>query len=86
MATKKEELANPNGCLGKAADDEPIFVLRAKDALAPLVVRMWAELAEYHGQPAENNAFTAKLEEARELANKMIMWQNEHIKVVKFPD
>ena len=41
MGTK----ANPGkfNCYAKAADDEPIFVLRAKDALAPDVVRYWAD-------------------------------------------
>ena len=44
MLTKKEvleEAARGEGCLGKAADDEVVFVLRAKDKLAPLLVRHW---------------------------------------------
>jgi hypothetical protein len=32
-------------CFEKAADDEPIFVLRGQDVLAPMVVEYWAELA-----------------------------------------
>lgn len=31
-------------CYAKLSDDEPYFVLRAKDPLAPLLVRMWADL------------------------------------------
>lgn len=34
MSTKHD-----SQCLIKAADDEPIFVLRAKDPTAPLIVR-----------------------------------------------
>lgn len=39
MGTK----ANPGtyGCHGKAADDEPLFTLRAKDPIAPHLVELW---------------------------------------------
>jgi len=40
---KRNELANPNSCLNKAADDEPLFVFRANDPLAPQLVREWAD-------------------------------------------
>ena len=43
--TKKENLENPNSCLNHAADDEPIFVLRGKDIIAPKVVEAWAMYA-----------------------------------------
>lgn len=66
MATKREELKN--GCFAKAADDEPIFVLRAQDMLAPALVRQWAVQAEERGCPA------AKIAEARALADKMDNW------------
>ena len=49
MGTKKEELANPNSCINKAVDDEPIFVLRAQDKLAPILIRLWTDLANIHG-------------------------------------
>lgn len=29
----------------KIKDDEPVFILRAQDVLAPMVVEYWAELA-----------------------------------------
>lgn len=70
MATKHTDT-----CLQKAADDEPIFVLRAKDKLAPIVVRLWAELAELHGCPKP------KVMEAHALAVKMEGWPTR-----KFPD
>lgn len=46
MAAKHFELSDPNSCLNKAADDEPIFVLRASDLLAAGLVYGWASLAE----------------------------------------
>lgn len=33
-------------CYGAALPDEPLFVLLGRDPLAPLVVRMWADLRE----------------------------------------
>lgn len=68
MATKREELIS--GCLARAADDEPIFVLRAQDRLAPFVVRYWAAQAEKWGTPRE------KLDEALALAAQMEAWPN----------
>lgn len=43
---KSKELADPNSCLNRTRDDEPIFVLCARDVLAPIVVRFWA--VQYH--------------------------------------
>lgn len=42
MATKAETLRNPRSCWNKAQDDEQLFVLRAHDPLAPVMVRLWA--------------------------------------------
>lgn len=36
----------------KIPDNEPIFILRGQDALAPLVVEYWAELAAKMRVPA----------------------------------
>ncbi len=70
MATKAEETAQgATGCLAKAADDEPIFVLRAQDALAPMIVKAWAEAALKVGVPVE------KIQEAVQLADQMTDWQ-----------
>jgi len=38
---KREELANPKSCLGKALNDEMIFVLLGRDAAAPATIRFW---------------------------------------------
>ena len=78
MATKKETLEQAlrgAGCLGKAADNEPVFVLRAQDALAARLIEKWATLAEGAGCPPD------KVAEARELAAKMYAWPGR-----KMPD
>lgn len=72
MGTKREELESKTGCLAKAASDEPIFVLRAQDELAPDIVRMWAQEA------AREGTSEAKCREALELADRMEVWQGEH--------
>lgn len=66
---KNQELAMPTSCLNKAQDDEPVFVLRAKDPLAADIVRIWAMMA--HRSPHE----IWKVKEARELANQMDLWR-----------
>lgn len=43
---RQENMNNPNSCLNKADADEPLFILRAKDPIAPLVVRAWAMLSQ----------------------------------------
>lgn len=71
--TKREELSNPESCLNKAADDEPIFVLRAKDMLSPLAIEAWAEAAEDYGVPKD------KIAEARALAARMSEWPDRKV-------
>jgi hypothetical protein len=70
MATK----AGGVPCYDKADDNEPIFVLRAKDVLAPMVVRYWAELA------AKMQVPTPKVLEAFHCAEAMQAWGgNKHV-------
>ena len=77
---KKHEIANGASCLNKADDDEPIFVLRANDPLAPLIVREWA--ARYRRAKAEAGELTAERENkarrAEGLANQMVQWKENH--------
>lgn len=68
---KQLELSTPTSCLNKAAPDEPVFVLRAKDPLAPITVRHWATMSEGKHEPA-------KLAEARNLASEMEDWRNKN--------
>lgn len=73
MSFKGKDLA-----YDKAADDEPIFVLRAQDMLAPTVVRDWAARAHAAGSPQ------AKVQEALDCADQMDEWQN--LNTTKVPD
>jgi hypothetical protein len=50
-------------CLEKAADDEPIFVLRGQDRIAPKTVRQWAENAKALGSPPEKVDVALAMEE-----------------------
>ena len=71
---KKDELATATSCLNKAADNEPIFVLRAKDPHAAVTVRIWAEIAS-HWRTHEPE----KIKEAMDLANSMDRWRHDKI-------
>lgn len=78
MTTAKQERERAmrgEGCLGKAADDEPVFILRGQDVHAAGLVRDWADLAEGTKCPPE------KISEARELARQMQNWRTR-----KHPD
>jgi hypothetical protein len=59
-------------CYAKLADDEPYFVLRAKDPMAPALIRLWAEArrVQYGDYP--------KLHEALDCAIQMEGWRHLH--------
>lgn len=92
MAEKKIELERANrgeGCLGKAADDEPVFILRAQDQFAPLIVLLWAmtiDDAAQRGEFSLTPRLALKLGEAKELSARMRDWQDRHRDRVKVPD
>lgn len=52
-------------CLPKVRDDEPIFVLRGQDELAPYLVNLWAFQAKKLGLTDE------RIQEARDIARAM---------------
>lgn len=56
-------------CYQNAEPDEPMFVLLARDPMAPLLVRLWADLREHNaGNPS-------KVFEARDCAIEMEKWR-----------
>ncbi len=76
MGTKKTELQD--GCFAKAMDDEPMFVLLARDVQAPKRVRDWAiqrksEIAL--GQKPVSDM--PMVDEAFETADRMEEWRVE---------
>lgn len=74
----KTKLTEP--CLAKAADDEPIWVLRGQDLLAPQIIRSWAASANARG------VNHAKVQTALDDATAMDEWQKAHPDRVKLPD
>lgn len=72
MAIKRDEVADPNSCLNRAADDEPVFVLRAKDPLAAKLVEDWAARALLAGLHED------KHQAAFRYAQAMRAWRKQH--------
>lgn len=58
-------------CYEKAEPDEPMFILLARDPMAPILVELWASLRQ---QAAGN---PSKVAEARQCAAQMQMWKAE---------
>lgn len=77
MARARDEIAaavRGEGPLGRAAvEDEPVFVLRARDVLASRMVNAWAWYAEGAGVDAD------KVREARAIAAAMETWPNRKV-------
>jgi len=75
---KRDELKGPS-CLTNAADDEPLFVLRANDELAPSIVLEWA--INYHKAKVAAGEWTparqAKYDEAVRLSVAMRKWKEQ---------
>ena len=65
---ERERAARGEGCLGKAHDEEPVFILRGQDALAADLVEKWAIWARAAGCPND------KVQEALDLADTMRRW------------
>ena len=79
MATKLTD-----SCLQKVGDDEPIFVLRAQDMLAPGIVRAWAiRLHEWRCPAFPYHYFIEcplpKVQEALALASQMERWSTRKV-------
>jgi len=66
--------------LSKIGEDEPVFLLRAQDLIAPHVVHGWVVAAEI-AKVAE-----AKVEDAKKCSDAMLEWQGMHPYKVKRPD
>ena len=71
---KREELTNPSSCLNRAADDEPIFVLRAHDQCAVATVLAWAN---YRIECGKSTKGSPEIVEAYRWCNVVAMWRKE---------
>lgn len=65
---KQRTLLDLSSCLNKASHDEPLFVLRAKDPLAPLAIIHWVTMNQERQSPE-------KLAEALKVAEEMEQWR-----------
>lgn len=73
MATAKQErerAARGEGPLGKAHDDEPVFILRGQDCLSVELVDRWASKAHAIGVNQD------KVKEAMAISDQMAEWPN----------
>ena len=73
--TKAEILAaaaRGEGCLGRSQDDEPVFIICARDRVSSKTVHYWAIEAESIGAPP------VKVERAIEDAQQMERWRETH--------
>lgn len=66
---KLDKIREEDSCLNRADDNEPLFVLRAKDELAVPTVFAWVREATTRGIHGD------RLDEAQALAGKMVNWR-----------
>lgn len=77
MGTK--QIPSPFDAYDKALPDEPMFILLARDASAPHMVRQWAYEREREvAQCRRPEADLAMVAEARCCANVMALWREEN--------
>ena len=66
-------------CYANADDDEPMFVLLARDVNAPHTVRFWAELYKLIKAGTQDGLLTQKqadkIKDARKCADDMQKWR-----------
>lgn len=76
MGTKN----NPGAfdCYEHAEDDEPMFVLLARDEIAPYLVRRWAQLHKSQRLHLRRGEYDTKELEALDCAAAMEAWRKEH--------
>ena len=68
MQHARADYAHIQDPTGRIPEDEPVFVIRAKDRVSGDAVRAWADLAERAGASADI------LQAAREHAARMDAW------------
>lgn len=81
MVTAKEVIAGLDkgrGCLANAHEDEPVFVLRAKDVCFQGAVSRWLEIARRHGVNHD------KIEGVERILQSAQVWQSKN--ETKIPD
>lgn len=72
MGTKTDP--GPYDCYAAAEPDEPMFVLLARDPVAPILVELWAKMHAELGYDTK----LSKIHEAEFVAEAMRAWSREH--------
>ena len=70
----REATLRGEGPLAKAADDEPVFLLRAQDNLSDQLVDTWAIQASVMVPAVDGRDLAKKVSEARAIAEAMRAW------------
>lgn len=70
--TKQQQIDDPESTWNTTAPDEPVFILRARDRLAPRTVQRWIEAAERSGVDVDLRAL------ADLIRLQILQWQIEH--------
>lgn len=88
MTTKRillDQASQGRGPLGKAKDDEPVFLLVGDDLFAPGFVELWAAaLSQTTVGRKRTNDEMLKILDAQMIATEMRKWQTKH--GAKVPD
>lgn len=66
-----QERTDPDSCLNRSRANEPLFVLCARDVLAPRVVAFWIELAKTAG------VNKTKITDAEAIYKQMESWERK---------
>jgi hypothetical protein len=69
---KLNEVSMPGSAWNRTEDNEPVFILVARDKIAAATVEAWVAFARTHGVNQR------KLSEALEVAGAMEAWQASH--------
>jgi hypothetical protein len=79
---KRDELKEPNSCLNRADEVEPLFVLRANDENAPAAVSAWARdyIVSKGGWGSMTDDQKKKYAEAMDIASSMRIWKMQQNK------
>ena len=72
---KDLELSDPSSCLNRAKDDEPVFVLLARDFVAPSTIEYWAFHRCVNGK---NQPGDPQIVDALALAQRMREWKRNN--------
>lgn len=69
LRTDYDRIQDPEGKIGK---DEPVFLIRGRDAAAPNAIRAWARIAQQMGADSDH------MDAVRRFANYIDWWQEKN--------